>query len=59
MAAVMGEIEMCQVKLKRWSKNSVCNISRTLIEKKKSLSKVEAVAMQGGSLDFFFFFFGS
>lgn len=29
------------------------NISKSLIEKKKSLSIVEEVAMQGGSMDFF------
>ena len=45
MAAVMGKINRCQVKLKKWSKNSVCNISQTIVDKKKMLSKVEATAL--------------
>jgi len=53
MAAIVGKIDRCQAKLKKWSKNSVCNISRTLVDKKKMLSKVEAAALQGGSVDFF------
>ena len=44
MATVMGKIDRCQAKLKKWSKNSVCNISRTLVEKKKLLCKVEVAA---------------
>lgn len=53
MAQAMGKIENCQVQLRRWSKHSVCNIIRTLVEKKKSLHKAEAAAVQGGSVDFF------
>ena len=53
MASAVGKIDRCQVNLKKWSKNSVCNISRTLMDKKKMLSKVEAAAIQGGSVDFF------
>ena len=45
MAAVMGKINRCQVKLKKWSKISVCNISQTIVDKKKMLSKVEATAL--------------
>lgn len=45
MAAVMGKINRRQVKLKKWSKNSVCNISQTIVDKKKMLSKVEAAAL--------------
>lgn len=45
MAVVMGKINRCQVKLKKWSKNSVCNISQTIVDKKKMLSKVEAAAL--------------
>ena len=48
MAAVMGKINRCQVKLKKWSKNLVCNISQTIVDKKKMLSKAEAAALQGG-----------
>ena len=54
MTVVVGKIDRCQVKLKKWSKNSVCNISRTLVDKKKMLSKAEATAVQGGSVDFVF-----
>ena len=53
MVAVMGKIDRCQVKLKKWSKNSMCNISRTLVYKKKLLSKAEVAALQGGSVDVF------
>ena len=53
MVAVMGKIDRCQVKHKKWSKNSVCNISRTLVYKKKLLSKAEVAALQGGSVDVF------
>lgn len=45
MATVMGKINRCQVKLKKWSKNSVCNISQTIVDKKKMLSKVEVAAL--------------
>ena len=45
VAIVMGKIDRCQSKLKKWSKNLVCNISRTLVDKKKMLSKAEAVAL--------------
>ena len=31
----------------------MCNISRSLMEKKKMLGKAEAAAIQGGSVDFF------
>ncbi|XP_065637300.1 uncharacterized protein LOC136070796 [Quercus suber] len=53
MATVVGKIDRCQAKLKKWSKNSMCNISQTLVDKKKILSKAEAVAIQGGSVNFF------
>ncbi|XP_030963604.1 uncharacterized protein LOC115984727 [Quercus lobata] len=53
VASVVGNIDRCQVKLKKWSKNSVGNIARTLVDKKKMLSKAEVVAIQGGSVDFF------
>ena len=53
MVAVMGKIDRCQVKLKKWSKNSMCNISQTLVYKKKLLSKAEVAALQGGSVDVF------
>ena len=53
MAAIVGKIDRYQAKLKKWSKNSVCNISQTLVDKKKMLSKAEAAALQGGSVDFF------
>ena len=53
MALVVGKIDRCQANLKKWSKNSVCNISRSLMEKKKMLGKSEAAAIQGGSVDFF------
>ena len=45
MAAVMGKINRCQVKLKKWSKNLVCNISQTIVDKKKMLSKAKAAAL--------------
>ena len=54
MAKVMGKIEACQTHLKRWSKKSICNISRTLVEKRKVLRKVEEAAVKGGHMDFFF-----
>ena len=54
MAKVMGKIEACQTHLKRWSKKSICNISRTLVEKRKILRKVEEAAVKGGHMDFFF-----
>ena len=53
MALVVGKIDKCQENLKKWSKNSVCNISRSLMEKKKMLGKGEVAAIQGGSVDFF------
>ena len=53
MALAVGKIDRCQVNLKKWSKSSVCNISRSLLEKKKMLGKAEAAAFQGGSVDFF------
>ena len=53
MTSVVGNIDRCQVNLKKWSKNSVGNISRSLMDKKKLLSKAEAAAIQGGSVDFF------
>ena len=53
MVVVMGKIDRCQAKLKKWSKNSVCNISQTLVDKKKLLSKAEVAALQGGSVDVF------
>ncbi|KAL0008379.1 hypothetical protein SO802_009881 [Lithocarpus litseifolius] len=53
MVEVMNKIENCKNQLRRWSKNSVCNISNTLVEKKKSLELAEAAAVRGGSMDFF------
>ena len=47
MVAVMGKIDRCQVKLKKWRKNSVCNISQTLVDKKKMLSKAEVDNYRG------------
>lgn len=54
MATVMGKIVRCQAKLKKWSKNSLGNISRTLVDMKKMLSKAKAAALQGGQHRFFF-----
>ena len=48
MVEVMTKIENFQNHLRRWSKNSVCNISKTLLEKKKSLELAEAVAVRKG-----------
>ena len=48
MVEVMTKIENCQNHLRRWSKNSVCNISKTLLEKKKSLEVAKAAAVGGG-----------
>ena len=53
MVEVMKKIENCQNQLCRWSKNFACNISRTLLEKKKSLELVEAAVVRGGSMDVF------
>ena len=53
MVEVMTKIENCQNHLRKWSKNSVCNISKTLLGKKKSLEVAEAAAMRGGSMEFF------
>ena len=47
LTAVMGKIDRCQEKLKKWSKDLVCNISRTLVEKKE-LSKAKTAALRGG-----------
>ena len=53
MAAVIGKIDRCQTKLKKWSKKSGCNVSQTLVDKKKMLCKAEVAALQGGSVDVF------
>ena len=53
MAAIIGKIDRCQTKLKKWSKNSGCNISRTFVDKKKMLCKAEVAALQGSSVDVF------
>ena len=49
LTAVMGKIDRCQEKLKKWSKDLVCNISRTLVEKKE-LSKAKIAALPGGGM---------
>nr|POF16666.1 hypothetical protein CFP56_67884 [Quercus suber] len=53
MAQVMEKIENCQVRLRQWSKHSMCNITRTLVNKKKSLQQAEDAAVKGGNVDFF------
>lgn len=53
MIEVTKKIENFQNHQRRWSKDSVCNISKTLLEKKKSLELAEAAAVRGGSMDFF------
>ena len=47
-AAWKDGVKICQNQLRRWSKNFVCNISKTLLEKKKSLELAEAVAVRKG-----------
>ena len=54
LTAVMGKIDRCQEKLKKWSKDSVCNISRTLVDKKNELSKAETAASWGEMWKFFY-----
>ncbi|XP_075645606.1 uncharacterized protein LOC142616692 [Castanea sativa] len=53
MIEVMKKIENCQNHLRRWSRDSVCNISKSLLEKKKSLELAETAAVRGGSMEFF------
>ena len=54
MVKVMRKIEACQTHLKWWSKKSICNISRTLVEKKESLKESQGSSNKGGNMDFFF-----
>lgn len=49
MISQVGEkIKRCQRDLQRWSKQSFCNISRALIEKRSFLKSVEEIAQLGG-----------
>ena len=53
MALAVGKIDRCQVNLKKWSKSSVCNISRSLLEKKKMLGKSRGCGFSRGQCRFF------
>ena len=50
MADVMSKIEACQRQLTQWSKNSVCNVSKTLKEKTHLLKNVEAAVAKGKNI---------
>ena len=53
MALAVGKIDRCQANMKKWSKNSVCNISRSLMEKKKDVGKSRGCGYSRGQRRFF------
>nr|POE48157.1 hypothetical protein CFP56_43970 [Quercus suber] len=53
MAAVVSKLEACQHKLMQWSKNSFCNVSVELKEKRKLLQVAEREAAQGKNVEVF------
>lgn len=50
MADVMSKIEACQRQLTQWSKNLVCNVSKTLKEKTHLLKNAEAAVAKGKNI---------
>lgn len=53
MTSVMTKIETCKRQLMQWSKLTICNVSKTLAEKKNLLKQVKAVAVRGRDVDVF------
>lgn len=53
MTSVMTKIEACKQQLTQWSKLTICNVSKTLAEKKNLLKQVKAAAVRGRDVDVF------
>ena len=53
MTSVMTKIETCKQQLMQWSKLTICNVSKTLAEKKNLLKQVDAAAVRGRDVDVF------
>ena len=53
MTSVMTKIEACKQQLTQLSKLTICNVSKTLAEKKNLLKQVEAAAVRGRDVDVF------
>ena len=53
MTSVMTKIETCKQQLMQWSKLTICNVSKTLAEKKNLLKQVKAAAVRGRDVDVF------
>ena len=53
MESVMTKINACRISLMQWSKSSICNVSKSLAEKKHLLKQVEAVAICGKGMEAF------
>ena len=53
MTSVMTKIEACKQQLMQWSKLTICNVSKTLAEKKNLLKQVKAAAVRGRDVDVF------
>lgn len=53
MTSVMTKIETCKQQLMQWSKLTICNVSKTLAEKKNLLKQIKAAAVRGRDVDVF------
>lgn len=53
MVDVMLKVEACQQQIIKWSKDSVCNVSKTLKEKLHLLRSAEATTVKGRNVEFY------
>ena len=53
MTSVMTKIETSKQQVMQWSKLTICNVSKTLAEKKNLPKQVKAAAVRGRDVDVF------
>lgn len=53
MESVMTKIDVCQTHVMQWSESSICNVSKSLTEKKHLLKQAEATTISGKGTEAF------